>query len=194
VLSRADLRKADFTGAKLNEAVLEGASLQGARFGCAREGGELQLGCAHLEGANLSRAQLQGANLTKAYLQGADLQWAKLQSADLRFARLQAASLVDAEIWRTWGGTYFNTEFTNFSGCDSEKKPWIKTGQNFTEWRDSILKGMPSGSDRDHAEERISDQDPKEFEPDYMFSTDFCRSVKKANNENSAISLANLAC
>ena len=60
VLSRTDLRKADFTGAKMKNVELMYAQLQGARFGCARKGPGLRTECADLQGALL---QLRGCKV-----------------------------------------------------------------------------------------------------------------------------------
>jgi uncharacterized protein YjbI with pentapeptide repeats len=73
--------------------------LAGARIGARRANdGAVPLAGAHLEGADLRRADLAGQSLREARLRGAALARARLQGADLRGADLTQANLADADL------------------------------------------------------------------------------------------------
>jgi uncharacterized protein YjbI with pentapeptide repeats len=120
VLSKADLRKANFAnaylkgafmgGAKLQGAILRRAELQDADLGNAElQGASLEfanlghafLNGAKLQGASLNQAKLGHAHLSGAELQGANLNLAELQGADFSGAKLQGASLEQAILFGT---------------------------------------------------------------------------------------------
>jgi uncharacterized protein YjbI with pentapeptide repeats len=173
-LYRAGLQGANLERAELQGASLFGAELQGATLDHAKLDGVL-LDAAHLQGTSLNKARLYGASLEDAKMQGTVLDEANLWLASLKQAQLQGASLDDthltlaslasANVWRVQGNP--NLDSTDVLKLDSHKKPWETDKaekSTFAAWRDSILKVIPAGNQRDLVGNRLSILDPTQSE------------------------------
>jgi hypothetical protein len=182
VFQGATLTKTDFTGANLQGAVLDYADLRGASFLAANlrgasfesarlEGASFYL--ARLEEAWLVGAQLQAVSLAGAQLQGALLDGAGLQGASLSLADLQGASLKGVFVWRAEVRQNPNMRGARVESFELRPKQICRNIDTFSvcdwsldEFKESIAKGVPDGSVRRLAVERLDPSKPVEGEED----------------------------
>jgi uncharacterized protein YjbI with pentapeptide repeats len=161
-----------------------GAELRQAKFGCDRDGEQLDcaqlqgavlvyaqlqganLNYAHLQGAALYSAQLQGATLNNAQLQGATLNGAQLQGAELEDVHLQAADIDHAFVWRAtapqqnaaknvWGEPERGGRSRGL-GCKNSWETCDWTQESYAALKTLIEREVPAGPYRDAALKRVS--------------------------------------
>ena len=99
IMSNSEMRHVDLIYAFLEGVNLGGAHLEGANLIETNLEGANLLG-AHLEGANLIETNLEGAKLPFAYLEGANLIETNLEGANLIEANLEGANLLGAHLER----------------------------------------------------------------------------------------------
>ena len=117
-LKGANLEGAHLEGAILREACLEDADLSGA----------------HLEKAELVRAQMKNVSLTKTHLEGANLIEVSLEDADLSHAHLEEATLTSAHLQGAiLRGTNLERATLHEAHLEEANLSWARLeGANFT--------------------------------------------------------------